>query len=271
MTKTKSPSKDYGRFQIIEPDEDLAITGASEGVAGSGKSHFWLTAPDPIAYFLFEPGGLDGLKSNELFRDRFQSGAIRVIDYSQELNVGKIPRDERVEKALETLERFQQDWDTAIGFARTLVWDKEEYVWEMIRYAHDEVDSPEPKNFGELNLMYHGWFADVKKHKKNFGLVRGIEDTWGKTGINQKTGRPTMGFTGKMKPRGQKKVAELAHINLGHRWDDEEREFRVRILEKCRLGNAERLIGKEFGAFDFQQLAALLYPETTPEDWGYDE
>lgn len=267
----KSKDQNYGRFEIMEPDTGLSIIGASEGPGGGGKSHFWLTAPKPIAYFLFEPGGLKGLRSNGIFREDFESGAIRVIDFSRELNVGKIPRDARVQKALETLGRFQADWDTAMGFARTVVWDKEEYVWEMVRYAHDEVDSPEPKNFHELNLMYHGWMSDAEAHGVNFGMLRGIEDTWGKIGINQKTGRPQLGFTGKMRPRGHKKVVELAQINLSHRWDEDDREFKVKILEKCRLGNAERLMGKEFGAFDFQQLAMLLYPETDLTEWGYEE
>lgn len=262
------PKADFGRFAILEPDDHYNIIASSEGPAGSGKSHWWLTAPDPLAYFLFEPGGLKGLRSNPLFRDRFDSGGIRVIDFSKELNFGKMAKEDRVLRALEVMEQFQEDWDSAIGWARTIVWDKEEYVWEMIRYAHDEVDSPTPKNFHELNLMMHGWVSDAEKHTINFGLLRGIEDTWGKIGVSQSTGKAQMGFTGVMRPRGHKKVPDLVQINLSHTWNEAEREFEITILDKCRLGNAVSLMGKTFGAMDFPMLAQLLYPESEATDWG---
>lgn len=268
MAKTKK-AVDYGRWETMDTDSGLTIVGASQGFAGGGKSHFWLTAPTPTAYFLFEPGGLKGLRTNPQFKDDFDSGAIRVIDYSKELNFGKMARTDRVAKALEVMEQFQLDWDSAMQWAKTVVWDKEDYVWEMIRYAHDEVDSPEPKNFGELNLMYHGWFSDAEANGKNFGLIRGLQDTWGKTGVSARTGKAQQGFTGVYKPRGHKKVEEWVQINMEHSWDDDERVFKTKILEKCRLGVAPELMGTEHDNLNFLGLAMQLAPETEPEEWGF--
>ena len=34
------------------------IAASQSRKGGAGKTHFWLTAPDPIYYFLLEPRGL---------------------------------------------------------------------------------------------------------------------------------------------------------------------------------------------------------------------
>lgn len=262
MAKTVAP--DWGEFEQLSDTDATSIIASSQGIGGAGKTHFWLTAPDPIAYFLFDPGGLKGLKSNPLFKDK----DIRVIDCSKLLDYGRIPKEDRVRRALEVMNMFDEAWLVALKLAKTAVIDKEDILWETLRYAHDEVDSPEPKNFYELNMQYRGLIVQAEKAGINMGLLRGMKDTWGKTGVSQRTGKAQMGFTGEMKPRGQKEVTELAQINLEHRWDDDAREFKVRILEKMRLGNALRLLGKEFPMLDFPSLAMMLYPDTDESDWG---
>jgi hypothetical protein len=61
---------------------------------------------------------------------------------------------------------------------------------------------------------------------------------------------------------------ELVQINLEHRWDDDERKFMVKILEKCRLGDAVDLMGKEYADLDFATLGAMVYPESPMEAWA---
>lgn len=254
---------DWGRWERTTPDEEVrSIIAASQGLAGSGKSHFWLTAPDPIAFFLFDPGGLKGLKANPLFRDK----DIRVRDYCGEINLGKLPKDERVARSLDMLERFQEDWDIAVNLAKTLVVDKESMLWEIVRYAHDEVSSPTPKNFHELNMMYRGWIQDAEANGRNLGLIRDMHDTWGKIGVSRE-GKPQLGFTGKYRPDGQKYVPGLVQLSMQHEWDEDSREFNVTILDKCRLGEAKRLMGKSFPELTFPMLGTILFPETEEADW----
>lgn len=261
MSKT-----DWGRFELAVADEDIRnIIAASQGPAGSGKTFFWFTAPDPIAYFGFDPGGMKGVKEKVL-KD-FPDKEIRFVDYCPDFNIGKLPKEERVARAIEVMAQFQADWDIAISNARTLIVDKEPHVWEMLRYAHDEVDSPDPKNFHELNLLLRGWVHDAETAKRNLGLIRGVHDTWGVTGVSR-NGNKQQGFTGVMKPDGNKYIPELVQLNLGHRWDADEREFKVKILEKCRLGEAASLMGEEYGNLDFLTLAMTLYPDSEPSEWG---
>ena len=207
---------------------------------------------------------LKGLLSNPLFATK----DIRVMDLSGKLDFGRLEKADRVARALDVMREFDAGWDVAIANARTIVVDKEDMLWETKRYAHDEVDSPEPRNFHELNLAYKALFVQAERAGVNFGLIRGLKDTWGKTGVSGRTGKPTMGFTGEMKPRGQKEVTELVQINLDHRWDDDARCFTVKILEKCRLGNAVDLLGREFSNLTFPELGLTLYPESEPSEWG---
>lgn len=247
-----------------------SIIGASQGEGGSGKSHLWLTGPEIIYYFLLEPGGLKGLRSNPLFRTK----DVRVWDASGKLDFGAVgqeenARGERVKKALDVMNNFWEAWEEAQNNARTIIVDKEDLLWETLRYAHDEVESPEPKNFHELNIQYRALFTQCEAAGINFGLIRGLKDTWGVTGTKIVNGQKknTMGFTGIMKPRGMKEVVELAQINLEHRWDSAERVFKTKILEKCRLGNAVELMGKEYTNLDFLTLGMELFPESDVSDW----
>ena len=260
MAKTS----DWGRFQAADSSERYNIVGASQGPGGSGKTHFWLTAPDPIAVFLFDPAGLKGLMT----QDQFKSKDIRVINYYEEVNFGAMrEKEDRAKAALEALHRFREDWQVFLKKFRTGLWDKEDHVWEMMRYATHEDYSAEPKTYYELNMEYRGMFTDAESAGVNFGVIRGMRERWGKTGVSRATGKPQYGGLGEYIPRGQKEVEELVQITLEHRWDDESREFKARILDKCRLGNAVELLGQEFGMLDFTSLATMLYPDAPLSVW----
>lgn len=246
----------WGQFTDDHDTSGTNIIGTSQGIGGSGKTHLWLTAPDPIAYFLLDPGGLKGLLQNPLFAKK----DIHVLDLSGKLDFGRVEHAERVERGLEVMDEFDEHWDIAIKKSRTIIIDKEDLLWESKRYAHDEVGSPRPLNFGELNLWYRALYTQAENAKVNLGMIRGVRETWGNIGKGKQ------GFTGIFAPRGHKEACELAQINLEHRWDDEQREFVTKILDKCRLGNAKKLLGKEIAGLDFPMLKALLFPHAEDDD-----
>lgn len=249
----------WGKF--VEADQSVTtnVIGTSQGPGGSGKSHFWLTAPDPIAYFLLDPGGLKGLPA----KDEFKHKDIRVLDLSKGLDFGRLSREERVARGLEIMEEFDEQWTVGLRKARTIIVDKEDLLWETKRYAHDEVDSPKPLNFGELNLWYRALYAQAEAAGVHMGMVRGTREEWGKLNGGKQ------GFTGRQLPRGHKEAVELAQVNLAHSWDDEAGLFTVKILDKCRLGDAASLLGKEYPGLDFEGLWGKLFPDDDYEElWG---
>ncbi len=221
-TTKQKPAPDWADFEPLGSSDVRSMCGASQGPVGSGKTRFWLTAPEPIAYFGFDIGGVRTMREQPEFKKK----DIRVLDFTKTLNFGRMDRGDRVQAAVEAYEKFSNNWNAAIANARTIIWDKEDKVWELIRYAHNEVDSPDPKAFGELNLQYNGYFTDAAAAGINFGVIRGQREKFGKTGRNERTGKITMGFTGEIVVRGQKEVEDWVELILDHRWDAEERVFK---------------------------------------------
>ena len=248
-------SANWGAWEDVDRSENYNLIVSSEGIGGSGKSHFACTAPDPICFHLFDPGGLRGLVKNDLFKKK----DIKVIQYN--FNPGKLDEGDRPKAAQEALEQFQENQELALRNARTIVFDKEDHVWEMLRYAKLEAVSDRPSNYYELNLEYRGWFHDAEMAGVNFIVIRGMKEKWGKTGSN-KEGKTTFGSLGELEPRGQKEVPELVQVVLRHRWDAEVGDFVTTIHEKCRVGNAKELIGTEHVGLTFPELGQLVYPET---------
>ncbi len=245
-------SSGWGEFTEGTESGGTNIIATDQGPGGSGKTHFWLTAPDPIAYFLLDPGGLKGM----LDRDEFRDKDVRVLDFSQLLDLGKLEQSERIQRGLDIMEKFDEHWDIAIRKAKTIVVDKEDLLWESKRWAHDEASSPNPLNFGELNLWYRALYTQAEAAQRHLGMLRGVKEVWGSIGKGRQ------GFTGKFAPRGHKEAVELAQINLDHRWDEEQGEWIVKILDKCRLGSkAKKLLGKEIPGLDFPTLHQMLFPD----------
>jgi len=252
------------RFKKVELSNDYSIQWGSQGVGGSGKTHFLLTAPAPIYIFLFDPQGVQPLYRNPLFKGK----DIRLVEY----DFSKIGRmkddDEKAKFANDMLEEFLEDYDTALNGARTIGWDKEDHVWEMLRYARLEACSGKPASYYELNLEYRDWFSRAANSGVNFGVLRGMKEKWGAR--PDPRGGPDKPFaTGTLEARGQKEVPELVQVYFNHEWNNDERKFQMTFHEKCRVGNAQDYLGKTFSNLTFPELGMMLYPETedTPEVW----
>ena len=147
-------STSWGRFVDAQAEERYNVIWSSQGPGGSGKTHFLLTAPEPIAVMLFDPAGLKGLIQNPLFKKK----DVKVIDYTSDVNLAQYTQDDdRAKAAADGLAQFEEDWSVALKKARTIAWDKEDYVWEMLRYAMLEAVSGKPASYYELNMKYRGW------------------------------------------------------------------------------------------------------------------
>lgn len=258
-----SKKNEWGNWEDVDRSDNYSLIWDSEGVGGSGKTHFGLTAPEPIAVHLFDPGGLSGLVKNPLFKKK----DIRVLKYN--IALGTMDESEREKAAEEAIEQFKENQEVALRNARTILWDKEDHVWEMLRWARLGGTSDKPSSYYELNLEYRGFFHDAEMAGVNMGVIRGMKEKWGKTGSNRE-GKATYGSTGEMEPRGQKEVAELVQVVLRHRWDADVRDFVTTVHDKCRVGDAKELIGTEHVDLTVRELGELIYPETAemePSPW----
>lgn len=247
-------------------NDPYCLSWASQGPAGTGKSHFLLSAPDPIWVAVFsDPGGISRIVNQN---PDFKAKDIRWKEYSFNPAAYTVESGDRAKAAKDALAEFRSDYITALKHAKTVGWDKEDQVWEMLRYARLDHYTGKPASYYELNLEYANWFHEAADAGVNLGVIRGLKEKWG---LNER-GSPTS--TGEFVPRGQKEVGEKVLVVLDHYWDADEKKFMTRIGTKddpkCRVGPAQELIGQEFPGLDFATLAFSLYPETidTPEVWG---
>lgn len=246
-------------------DDRYSLQWSGQGKGGSGKSHFLLTAPEPIWIALFDPKGIEPL----LRKPEFKGKDVRWKAYN--FNPGKLAIEDRPKAAKDALEQFIEHYQTALKHARTIGWDKEDAVYETLRYARLEAYTDRPSSYQELNLEYRSWFADAAEAGVNLGVLRGMKEKWGQNAKGSPTG------LGIDEVRGQREVNELVQVVLHHYFDQDASEFKYRIGGqetdelKCRVGPATELLGQEFPMGEgFMELAFMLYPETleTPDVWG---
>lgn len=249
--------KDWGEWAEVDRSDSHYLITANEGLAGSGKTHFMLTGPEPICVHLFDPGGLNGLKKNPLFKKK----DIRVIEYN--ISLGSHDADDRQEVAIEAVKRFDEQQAIALKNARTIGLDKEDYLWQLRRFAEFGAASDRPNNYDGINMAHQAMFHEVEMAGVNFCAIRGLKKKWGD--------KASAGYTGEFEPRGMPQVPELVQIQIRHRYDQDAQEFVALITDKCRVGDeSKKLMLSEHVNLTLPELGVLIYPETedmSPSPW----
>lgn len=236
-------------YQTADIESRYRLLFSSFGPEGSGKTHLGFNAPGPVFAQQFDPRGHEGLMRN------FKGKDIKIASYK--FNPMAIPQEDRHKIAEDLKGQFIEDYRYALKNGRTVQWDKEDYVWEMMRYASFGDNTDKPSNYYELNMEYRGLIQEALDAGVNLQLIRGMKEEWGL--VNGK-----LSTTGRMQQRGMKEVPELVQACLEHWWADG--KFWIRV-HKCKQNAALR--GKVYENADFMTLALDIFPETgaTPEVW----
>lgn len=258
MPPIKSPQS-TNRFQRANTDPVFRMIGASQGEEGTGKTRFWLQAPDPIYVHLSDPAGLEGVISLAA-----PGKNVQVVSY--DFNPRKFKEGiERKTAALKVWEQFIADFEIALTHAKTILWDKEDFFWELIRNARFGKDSDRPNEYSDLYMEYRSLIYRAFGAGCNFGLIRGMKEKWDQ---KPKPGDPTKMIgvpSGIFVPRGMKEVPELAQINLVFGWNKDEGYWLE--IGKCRQNGELRGTRLNGDMISFATVAQMVFPETSDEDW----
>lgn len=245
----------WAKYEALSSDTPTSIVWASTGGEGSGKSHFGLTAPDPIFVCAFDAFGM-GRVSKDVKRGK----DIRVSRYA--FNPLKFPEEKaRAKEGTGIWNRFVEEYRTALLNARTVLWDREDLAWELLRFASFGGQSAAPKEYGELNMEYVSLIQEAYAAGVNLGLLRGVREQW-ISKFDPTKGKMVGHNTGVMVADGMKKIPDHVDLTLVHRWDDSIKSYVVKI---DKFPNAE-FKGFE-GPMDFPAMATAAYPDSVPEDW----
>lgn len=245
----------WAKYEALSDVNPTSIVWASTGGEGSGKSYFGLTAPSPIFVCAFDAFGM-----GRVSKDVKKGKDIRISRYAFNPQLFKEPK-QRAAAAGEIWDRFVEEYRTALLNARTILWDREDIAWELLRFASFGEQSAAPKEYSELNTEYVSLIQEAFAASVNLGLLRGVREQW-ISKFDPTKGKMIPYCTGLMIPDGMKKIPDHVDVVLEHRWDDTDKSYVVKI---GKFPNSE-FRGIE-APLTFPQMAVAAYPDTTDESW----
>lgn len=246
----------WGELEVMPDTPPTSIVWASNGAEGSGKSYFGLTAPSPIFVCAFDPHGMDRVAKE--------------VKAAKDIRLGRYPfspakgakKDPISIAATETWNRFLNDYHIALRHARTILWDREDLAWELLRYSSFGAQNDAPKEYGPLNEEYIGLIQSATLARVNLGLLRGLKEYW-VSKWDQTKNKYVPHNTGEWVPDGARKVPDHVDITVTHKWDAPGKMFTTTI---GKFPNME-FRDIEFGNMTFQEMAMCAYPDSEASTW----
>lgn len=254
MAKATVKDTSWGDFQMVSDTVPHRMIWRSYGPEKSGKNHFGLTGPGPIAIQSFDIG-LEGVVE----KFRAEGKEVRRTEYEFDKN------DCSQDAAVEIRDRFIKDYELALNKARTIQWDTETELWEVFRFAEFGEASDAPKSYVGLNARYRDLIQQAYDANVNLQLIQKVKERWGTIKKQNREGRivDSPFPTGEMEPTGFKEAGYIVQANIRHSWD-KERGFVLHILN-CRQNMG--VAGEEFVDTSFPEFAQMVFPDTQQEDW----
>lgn len=236
------------RFPLAPIAAVPRILAVSCGDIGTGKTHFWATAPAPIVFHSFDHG-TEGVV--ESFREAGKD--IRVVEYEW---TPANDDDDLQQLAIRLRDKFIEDIKISVANARTVVIDKETAMWNLFRYA--EFGAPKgdvAKDFDKVNALMRKYIHIPKRYTCNFGCIQDVKEEW--VSQSKKSG----GF----QRAGFRETPGIMNIDLWH--ERKNGKFTVTV-GKGRGPNAKAAQDQTLEEpFDFATLGMMLYPESEESDW----
>ena len=240
------------------------IIAASFGEVGTLKTSFWLTAPGPILVQSLDRGteGVVDVYLKKL-EDEGREKDIYVVPYDS--NTYELTQEDNSQVAAEEIaKKIESDFHQAIANGiSTIVWDKEDQVYDIFKYAVLGAPTDAPANYYPLYQRYRALINAAKDSDINFGVIQGMKDQWGQTlkasgkmGASKGTARIR---------RGMREIDELMHINIEH-VRDADGDFMLNI-GKSRGPGGRDIQNTTIAYCEFPKFASLVFPETEETDW----
>lgn len=245
----------FSRFVKADADIKNRLIWASVGPPGSGKTHFGLTAPDPIIVFSLDRGLEGVVESFQKKKDIY----VAEYDWSPTEDLDQ-------QEAMDLRDKFLADFEDAVQKARTILVDKETDLWELFRYAEFGAPNDSPRNYPSLNQRYRRIINMAKASDVNFGCLQGMKAEWAAK-VNKKTGAQGAAATGAMIRAGFGELEGLVHVDLRHSYVKKDKSFVIEVGKSRGPGGFD-VQGETFAGMDFPTLAQAVFPDSEEADWS---
>jgi hypothetical protein len=236
-------------FQRVRTDRKKRIIAELGGKTKTGKSRFGLTLTEEI-------GVLNTDRSLEDLLPEFPEVRVVVKDLSGMFDPGK---ELNQKEAVLIQSEFDRGYRALLASPRikSVMVDKWNTVWEVVRYAAFGRASVKPHHYVAVNMQMRGYLAMAQQSDKNVLLIQDLKEEW----VNEKP-------TGRWVVDGFKYTGGLAQLNLVASRDEEGgRDFH---LEVTGCGTNAALVGWDFKneKINFREnVAKLVLPDTEAKDW----
>lgn len=233
-----------GFTKAVKSDKKRLILSL-EGQEKMGKTTFALSAPGPIALFDLDIG-LEGVLDKVIGKKEIY---VASFDYRDATNQ---------QEWLDQWEALKKAYYSALKDKeiRTLVIDTASELWELVRLARfGKLAQVQPHHYGPVNTEFRDFLRKAYDVNKNLILLHKRKAEYVN---NQKTGG--------MERAGFSDIGYLVQVNIIC-WRDVEGDGFGLTVKDCR--QTPELAGYQMtepmNTFPF--LAAMVLPETSPDDW----
>jgi hypothetical protein len=229
---------------------------AIDGQEKSGKTHFALSAPEPIGVINFDVG-LDGVVQ-KWHNDKdvwVQDVRFVISDYRQ------MKPEEASREADRILQKVWDAYEAILGYAKTIVIDNATELWELVRLSHfGKLEQVKPHHYVHPNNEYREFIRMAYDQDiTNLILLHKVKDEYvenERTGAKKRAGFSDTGFLVQCNALCYRNMQEPNVPDCFHM-----------TITDCRQ-NAE-LAGIDLSGNDlnFPSLAVQVFPNTKEEDW----
>ena len=233
------------------------IVMAIDGLEKSGKTHFALSAPAPIAVINTDIG-LDGViqkwqSDKEIW---VQDVRFSVADFRE------MKPEEAAKAADEIMKKVHAAMKAVLGQARTVIYDNATEIWELVRLSHfGKLDQVKPHHYVHPNNEYREIIRSAfDQSTTNLILLHKMANEY----VNDKT-------TGKKQRKGFSDTGYLVQMNAVC-WRDPTPNigvpdcFHMTVMDSRQ--NPE-LAGLDVSGaeLNFPAVAQMTFPDSNIEEW----
>ena len=270
MSKKTPPAFSFERADDQIDRERLIIT--VQAWTKNGSSHFGLTAPKPLLVQDINgrlEGTLKKFKGTPGYKDiyitHYKTPETKIKEVGQTRSGQKIKTSvpKEVKAAERIVDEFTADFKQAIKEGvRSIVWDKANEFWDIVRLADLEMLSHVGmEHYGVLNKRMRGLVDLASESDINLIMNHDLGEEWVSDDGSGRS-RPS----GRFKRVGWKWMDRQSHMTfeLQRTGKMSEVKFIGTILD---CGHDPELNGYELENPTFADVAQLVFPETEASDW----
>ena len=227
------------------------------GLDKTGKTHFALTAPAPIAI---------------INADRGLEGVVEQFINQKAIYTTPSFRDMPSETEAEAEKRWKELYDCYWSAledkqTRSIVMDTDTEAWEIAQLAElGRLEKVPPLKYTQLNRKFREMIDAAFTHDKNVILVCKYKKQY----VESKNPNDTMGkWTGLHEPTGFNDLPYIVQANLRTRMNIGDGGSAIPTVEVVNCRQDMSLNGEVFEGemASFPWIASMIVKGTTPEDW----